>query len=70
MVMKTKWTKDAEDWKENSAHVYHLVLTHCHPELEAEIRNHLKWGGAKSPQNGINLLIMIRDVIHGKRETK
>ena len=31
MVMKTKWTKDAEDWKENSARVYHLVLTHCPP---------------------------------------
>ena len=34
-VLKTKCTRDAEDWTENSARVYHLVLQHCPTDLEA-----------------------------------
>ena len=39
-VKCSKWRKDEEAWTENSARVYHLVPTHCPPELEAEMQNH------------------------------
>ena len=69
-VLKTKWIKDTEDWKEESDRVYHLVLTHCPPELEAKLPNHLKWAGGKSAQNFIDLLLMIRNITHDMNETK
>ena len=39
-VKCNKWRKDEEALTDNSACVYNLVLTHCPPELEAEIQNH------------------------------
>ena len=47
--LKARWTRDAEDWTENSARVYNLVLQHCPPEMEAELQNHSKWN--QSAQN-------------------
>ena len=55
-VKMQKCRKDAEAWTENSACVYHFVLTHCPPELEAEMQNYLMWVAKKTKQDCIDLL--------------
>ena len=65
-----EWKKQTRDWTENSARVYHLFLLHCPPGLIAELQNHSKWITGKAAQDCIALLLMIRDLTHGTKETK
>ena len=67
---KAEWKKQTRNWVENSARVYHLVLLHCPPGLIAELQNHSKWIAGKAAQDCIALLLMIRDLTHGMKETK
>ena len=43
MMASKKWTRDLEAWTEYSARIFNPVLQHCHPELEAELKNHSNW---------------------------
>ena len=67
---KAEWKKQTRNWVENSARVYHLVLLHCPPGLIAELQNHSKWIAGKAAQDCIALLLMIRDLTHGMKESK
>ena len=69
-VKCNKWRKDEEAWTENSARVYNLVLTHCPPELEAEMQNHSTWAANTTKQDCIVLLVMIHALTHNMKETK
>ena len=39
MVVQKKYDKDQDDWIENRARTYNLVLQHCPPDVEAELNN-------------------------------
>ena len=67
---KIEWKKQTRDWTENSARVYHLVLLHCPRGLIAELQNNSKWIARKSAHDCIALLLMIRDLTHGMKESK
>ena len=70
MAATKYWKRDSEVWTENSARIFNLVLQHYHPELEAELKNHLNWTVEGSDQNCITLLLMIRDMTHNMKESK
>ena len=61
---------DEECWAENNARGYNLVLQHCPPELEAELRNSDNWTGTENERSVVKLLLMSRDITHHKRERK
>ena len=67
---KVEYRKDMKDWAENSARIYHLVLLHCPPGMIAEIQNHSRWIDGKALQDFITLLLMIRYLTHGIKETR
>ena len=60
--------KRSEAWTKNSASVYHLVLTHCPTELEAEMKNHSTWGANTINQNCIKLLVTNHHSQHERDE--
>ena len=39
MVIQKKYEKDQDAWIENRARTYNLVLQHCPPDVEAELKN-------------------------------
>ena len=39
MVVQKKYEKDPDAWIENRARMYNLVLQHCPPDVEAELKN-------------------------------
>ena len=47
-----------------------MVLLHCPPGLIADLQNHSKWINGKAIQDCIALLLMIRDLTHGMKETR
>ena len=65
-----EYRKYMKDWAENSARIYHLVLLHCPPGLIAELQNHSRWIYGKALQDCIALLLMIRYLTHGMKETR
>ena len=67
---KMEYKKDVKDWAENSARIYHLVLLHCHPGLIAELQTFSKWIDVKALQDCIALLLMIRYLTHGMKDTR
>ena len=67
---KEQWKKRQRNWTENNARAYHLVLLHCPPGLIAELQNHSTWIAGQQAQDCTALLLMIRDLTHGMKETK
>ena len=67
---KMEYRTDMKDWAENSARIYHLVLLHFPPGLIAELQNHSRWIDRKALQDCIALLMMIRDLTQGMKETR
>ena len=67
---KKRYDVDEECWAENNARGYNLVLQHCPPELEAELRNSDNWTVTENERSVVKLLLMIRDITHHKRERK
>ena len=67
---KMEYKKDMKDWTENSSRIYLLVLLHCPPGLIAELQNHSRWIDGKALQDYIALLLMIRGLAHGMKETR
>ena len=65
-----EWKREFTQWTENNARIFNLVLQHCHPEVEAELKNHTNWLVARSDQDSIALLLMIRDMRHNMKESK
>ena len=53
-----EWKRDFTQWTENNARIFNLVLQHCHPEVEAELKNHTNWLVARSNQDSIALLLI------------
>ena len=67
MVVQKKYEKDQDAWIKNRAHMYNLVLQHCSPDVEEELKNQSTWNAGKDEQNVVTLLLMIRDIIHNMR---
>ena len=65
-----EWKRDSTQWTENNARIFNLVLQHCHPAVEAELKNHTNWLVARSDQDSIALLLMIRDMTHNMKDSK
>ena len=55
-------------WAENKGKCYYLVLQHCPPELKTELKNSAHCEVAATDTNIVSLLIIIRDVVHNKKE--
>ena len=55
-------------WEENKGKCYYLVLQHCPPELKTELKNSARWESAASDTDVVALLLIIRDVMHNKKE--
>ena len=47
-----------------------MVLQHCPPDVEAEIKNQSTWNAGQEDQNMVTLILMIRDITHYTREIK
>ena len=59
-----------ENWEENRTKGYNLVLQHCPPELEAELRNQDAWTDIDDKRSVVGLLILIRDLQYNKTNRK
>ena len=47
-----------------------MVLQHCPPDVEADLKNLSTWNVGKDEQNVVTFLLMIRDIAHNMRESK
>ena len=54
--------------KKNKGKCYYLVLQYCPPELKTKLKNLACWEVAASDTNVVALLLIIRDVMHNKKE--
>ena len=70
MVVQKKYEKEQDAWIDNRARTYNLVLQHCPPDIEAELRNQSTWTSGKDEQNVVTLLLMIHYITHNMRESK
>ena len=59
---KHKSDSRLENWEENDAKGYNLVLQHCPAELEAELKNQDFWGEVEDTRSIVRLLTVIRDL--------
>ena len=55
-------------WEENKGKWYYLILQHCPSELKTELNNSARWELAAASTDVVALLLIIRDVMHNKRE--
>ena len=55
-------------WKDNKGKGYCLVLHHCPSEPKTELKNSARWEAATSNTDVVALLLIIRDVMHNKKE--
>ena len=65
-----EYKKDIKDLQGNSAWIYHLLLLHCRPGFIPELHNHSRWIDGEALQDCIALLLVIRDLTHGMKETR
>ena len=65
-----KSNSSAENWEENDAKGYNLVLQHCPAELEAELKNQDDWGEVENTRSVVRLLTLIRDLQYNKTNRK
>ena len=54
--------------EENRGKCYYLVLQHCPPELKTELKNVARWEAATSNTDFVAFLMIIRGVMHNKKE--
>ena len=67
MVVQKKNKKGQDAWIENISRTYNLVLQHCLPDVEAELKNQSTWTVGQDDHNVVTLLHMIRDITHNMR---
>ena len=65
--MKEYKTK-TNSWEELNAQIYNLCLQHCPPVLELVLKANSRWEKISCDQNGIGLLLVIRDITHKQDE--
>ena len=70
MVVQKKYEKDRDACIKNKAWTYNLVLQHCPPDIEVELKNQSTWTAGKDEQNVVTLLLMIRNTTHNMSEIK
>ena len=70
MVVKKKYEKYQDALIENRARTYNLVLQHCPPDIEAELKNQSTWTTGQDEQNVVTLLLTIGNITHHMRESK
>ena len=47
-----------------------MVLQHCPPDVEAELKNQSTWTAGQNEQNMVTLLLMISNIAHNMMESK
>ena len=63
---KRKSKSSAENWEENNAKGYNLVLHQCPEDLEAELKNQDAWEEVEDTRSVVRLLTLIRDLQYNK----
>ena len=69
-IDKCKSESSAENWEENIAKGYNLVLQHCPAELEADLKNQDAWEEVEDTRSVVRLLTLIRDLQYNKTDRK
>ena len=67
---KRKSESSAENWEENDAKGYNLVLQNCPTDLEAELKNQDAWGEVENTRSVVRLLTLIQDLQYNKTNRK
>ena len=67
---KRKSKYSAENWEDNDAKGYNLVLQHCPAELEARLKNQDAWGEVEDTRSVVRLLTLIRYLQYNKTDRK
>ena len=68
LEMYKTYKDGTKSWAENKGKWYYLVLQHCSPELKTELKNSAWWEEAATNTDIVALLLIIRDVMHNKKE--
>jgi hypothetical protein len=69
-VAFNKYNKEKDAWEEVKGKAYHLVLSHCHPEVRARLEGLADWPTTSQDKNVIALLRGIRAIAHQNDDTK
>ena len=67
---KRRYKNQLENWDENDAKGYYLVLQNCPKELEADLRNQNSWKTEEYVRSVIAVLLLIRDLSFNKTYRK
>ena len=67
---KRRYENQLENWDENDAKGYYLVLQNCPKELEADLRNQNSWKTEEYVRSVIAVLLLIRDLSFNKTYRK
>ena len=66
---KRSYDSHMENWDENNAKGYYLVLQHCPKDLKVELRNQDSWKAAEDARSIVATLLLIRDWWSNSRAT-
>ena len=55
-------------WEDLNTKIYNLCLQNCPPVLESVLKANIIWENISCKQNGIGLLLVIRDITHKQDE--
>ena len=67
---KRKYDNQLENWDENNAKGYYLVLQHCPKEIKAYLRNQYSWNTEEDARRVIVILLLIQDLSFNKTDRK
>ena len=70
MVVQKKYENYQDTWIENRSRTYNLILQHCPPDVETELKNQSTWTVEQDTQNVVTLLRMICNITHNMGESK
>ena len=70
LIKKRRYDAHMENWDENIAKGYYLVLQHCSKELEAELHNQDSWKTSGDAMSVISTLPLIQDLYFKKTDRK
>jgi hypothetical protein len=68
-VAFNKYNKEKDAWEEVKGKAYHLVLSHCHPEVRARLEGLADWPTTSQDKNVIALLRGVRAIAHQNDDT-
>eukprot|EP00804_Cyclotella_cryptica_P018941 CCRYP_006458-RA/>CCRYP_006458-RA protein AED:0.52 eAED:0.43 QI:0/0/0/0.5/1/1/2/0/247 len=74
-IKKWERTYDAYDkkqraWEDGSTRAFQLLMQHCHPDVEQQIKSNEAWEVTNAAHNPVKLMKLIRSAVHKHDEIK